>query len=80
MTSNGSLSSLPFCDYEEFFQRDLARFSHASDYTMRYTVQHLLSAGHEEKVYRLLVGNRAWMLAKFERIGMHRDYDNELQR
>lgn len=50
------------------YNRDLTNMCKASDYTLRYLARHLSAAGMCQDLHKLLVGNRAWMEAKFLRL------------
>ena len=57
---------------------DLARFLQADEYALHHLARHLHKAGEQEKLYRLLIGNKAWMEAKVARLGGPTDYIAEL--
>ena len=51
----------------------------ASDYALEHLAAHLHAAGQADRLQRLLVGNRAWMDARFERAASHAPYVGDLQ-
>lgn len=66
-------------DFEQYTERDLKRFSQAHPYHLRHTATGLLEAGEYERLYRLLVGNSAWMQTKLKSSSGHQEYANELE-
>lgn len=58
---------------------DLEHWNKSSTYNLRHLAEHLYEAGYYEKLYRLLIGNRAWMQAKFYRFGSDREFANDLE-
>jgi hypothetical protein len=50
----------------------------ADDYTLRHLATHLHAAGRQDRLYRLLLSNPAWMEAKFRRLGDDTAYGADL--
>ena len=70
---------MPSYDFERNTQRDLERFRKADDYKLRHLAMHLHKAGQYDKLYRLLVGNKAWMDVKSERLDGHSAFVEDLE-
>ena len=60
------------------FERDYARMVQADQYILRHLAVHLAEAGQFERLYKLLVGNKAWMESKFYRLGGDEEYVGDL--
>jgi tetratricopeptide (TPR) repeat protein len=60
------------------YKYDYNRIVHADEYILRHLAEHLHEAQQFERLYRLLVGNKAWMDAKFSRLGGDEEYVADL--
>ena len=68
------------CDNREIHTlNDLQRFNRSSTYALRNLCDHLFEAGYYEKLLCLLIGNQAWMKAKFSRFGSDAEYADDLE-
>ena len=55
---------------EAEYERDLARLMRADPYALRHLIEHLHRAGQHDTLITLLTKNKAWMDAKFTRLGV----------
>src|SRR5208337_2978351 len=63
---------------EADFERDFGCMIQLDDYKLRHMATHLYAAGQHGRLRRLLLGNKAWLEAKFVRLGNDRGYVTDI--
>ena len=78
MEGDREIMSSATYDSEQDTERDLERLRKADGYTLNHLAVHLHQAGLRDRLYRLLIGNKGWMTAKFIRLGSDAPYAADL--